>query len=82
MTNRAPTDLVEKGADVDMLPRIAWSIAQRLMERNVETRCGADYEQRSPERHNHRNSYRERTRESRASAAPYPPPSSDSAAPC
>jgi len=36
-------------------------MAQRLMEIDVEGRCGAGYDEKNPERINSRNGYRERT---------------------
>jgi putative transposase len=57
----ALTELAEKGADVDVLRQMVRFMAQRLMERDVEARCGAGYDENSPERSNSRNGYRERT---------------------
>jgi putative transposase len=62
----ALTDLVEKGADVDLLRQMVQFMAQRLMDLDVETLCGAGYDQKNPERLNHRNGYRERPWETRA----------------
>lgn len=41
-------------------------MAQRLMEPDVEGRCGAGYDEKNPERLNSRNGYRDRAWESRA----------------
>jgi transposase-like protein len=41
-------------------------MAQRLMELDVEARCGAGYDEKSPERINSRNGYRERAWDTRA----------------
>jgi putative transposase len=41
-------------------------MAERLMELDVEGRCGAGYDEKSPERVNSRNGYRERTWDTRA----------------
>lgn len=62
----ALTDLVEKGADADLLRQMVQFMAQRLMEIDVETLCGAGYDQKCPERLNQRNGYRERAWETRA----------------
>lgn len=43
-----------------------WIMAQRLMELDVEPRCGAGYDVKNPERQNSRNGYRERTWDTRA----------------
>ena len=42
----ALTDLVEKGADADLLRQMVQFMAQRLMELDVETLCGAGYDQK------------------------------------
>ncbi len=41
-------------------------MAQRLMDLDVEGRCGADYDEKNPERLNSRNGYRERQWDTRA----------------
>src|SRR5688500_9029667 len=61
-------ELAEKGADVDVLRQMVQFMAQRLMEIDVEGRCGASYDEKSAERTNSRNGYRERTWETRAGA--------------
>jgi len=68
MTNAtmALAELAEKGADVDMLRQMVQFMAQRLMELDVEGRCGAAYDEKNPERLNSRNGYRERTWDTRA----------------
>ena len=68
MTNAtiALAELAEKGADVDMLRQMVQFAAQRLMEMETETLCGAGYDQKNPERLNSRNGYRERAWETRA----------------
>jgi len=68
MTNAtmALAELAEKGADVDMLRQMVQFAAQRLMEMEAETLCGAGYEEKNPERINSRNGYRERAWETRA----------------
>ena len=59
-------ELAEKGADSDLLRDMIQYVAQRLMELDVEGRCAAAYGERSPERANSRNGYRERLWETRA----------------
>ena len=62
----ALAELAEKGADVDVLRQMVQFMAQRLMEIDVEGRCGAGYDEKSAERTNSRNGYRDRTWETRA----------------
>ncbi|MBK7791591.1 MAG: IS256 family transposase [Betaproteobacteria bacterium] len=64
----ALAELAEKGADADFLREMIQYVAQRLMEMDVETLCGAAYGERSAERANSRNGYRERVWETRAGA--------------
>lgn len=60
-------ELAEKGADIDVLRQMVQFMAQRLMELDVEGRCGAAYDEKNPaERLNSRNGYRERTWDTRA----------------
>ena len=68
MTNAtiALTELAEKGADVDVLRQMVQFMAQRLMEIDVEARCGAGYDEKSAARLNSRNGYRDRTWDTRA----------------
>jgi putative transposase len=70
MTTTKPTmalaELTEKGADVDLLREMIRHITQRTMDMDVESLCAAAYGERSPERANSRNGYRERTWETRA----------------
>ena len=42
----ALTELAEKGADVDELRQMVQFMAQRLMEIDVEARCGAGYDEK------------------------------------
>jgi putative transposase len=65
-TTIALADLVEKGADSDLLRDMIQYVAQRLMELDTEGLCAAGYGERSPERANSRNGYRERLWETRA----------------
>ena len=58
-----------EGADVDVLRQMVQFMAQRLMELDVEGRCGAAYDESSAERANSRNGYRERIWETRAGAS-------------
>jgi len=67
-TTIALADLVEKGADSDLLRDMIQYVAQRLMELDTEGLCAAAYGERSPERANSRNGYRERLWETRAGA--------------
>lgn len=56
----ALSELAEKGADAELLKHMIQFVAQRLMELDVETLCGAGYGIESDERSNSRNGYRER----------------------
>ncbi len=67
-TTIALADLVEKGADSDLLRDMIQYVAQRLMELDTEGLCAAAYGERSPERANSRNGYRERLWQTRAGA--------------
>ncbi|CAM3790081.1 Mutator family transposase [Roseateles saccharophilus] len=62
----ALAELAEKGADVDVLRQMVQFMAQRLMEIDAEGRCGAGYDEKSAERINSRNGFRDRTWETRA----------------
>lgn len=62
----ALTELAEKGADVDLLREMIQFVAQRLMDMDVDTLCGAGYGERTAERINHRNGYRPRLWDTRA----------------
>jgi hypothetical protein len=42
----ALTELAEKGADIDVLRQMVQFMAQRLMELDVEGRCGAVYDEK------------------------------------
>jgi len=59
-------ELIEKGADADLLREMIGYAAQRLMELEVAGRCNAGYGARSPERTTQRNGYRERAWDTRA----------------
>src|SRR6202040_2087727 len=60
--------LLEKSSDTDLLREMIGFTAQRLMELEVESVTGAAHGERSPERINHRNGYRDRVWETRAGA--------------
>jgi putative transposase len=62
----ALTELVEKGADADLLRPMIQYVAQRLMDLDVEALCGAAYGERHADRTNRRNGYRERAWDTRA----------------
>src|SRR5579872_7059945 len=62
----ALAELAEKGADADLLREMIQYVAQRMMDMDVESLCAAFYGERSPERLNSRNGYRERLWETRA----------------
>ena len=59
-------ELIEKGADADLVRELLAFAAERLMETEVEARTGVPAGARSPRRANHRNGYRERAWETRA----------------
>ena len=52
-------ELADKGADVDMLGQMVQFMAQRLLDMDVEGRCGAGYDEKTSERLNSRNGYRD-----------------------
>src|SRR5208283_959652 len=58
--------LLEKSSDTDLLREMIGFAAQRLMELEVEGRTGAGHGERSNDRINQRNGYRERDWETRA----------------
>jgi putative transposase len=58
--------LLEKSSDTDLLREMIGFTAQRLMELEVAGLTGADHGERSPDRVNWRNGYRERDWETRA----------------
>jgi putative transposase len=62
----ALAELAEKGADTELLRDMIQFVAQRLMDMDVESLCAAFYGERSPDRLNSRNGYRERLWETRA----------------
>jgi putative transposase len=58
--------LLEKGSDTTFLREMIGFAAERLMQLETDTRCGAGHSERNPDRLNHRNGYRERDWETRA----------------
>src|SRR3982750_735723 len=58
--------LLEKSSDAALLREMIGFTAQRLMELEVENVTGAAHGERSPERTNHRNGFRDRSWETRA----------------
>jgi putative transposase len=59
------TELLQKAGDADFLRAVAEAVLQLLMEADVEGLVGAGRHERSPERLNYRNGYRERTLDTR-----------------
>ena len=62
----ALSELLEKGTDSDLLREMIQHVVQRVMEMDVENLCAAGYGERSAERRNSRNGYRERLWQTRA----------------
>ena len=62
----ALAELVEKGANDDVVRELLSHVVQRLMDFEIEQRCGAGYGERTDERNNSRNGYRDRVWETRA----------------
>jgi putative transposase len=62
----ALAELVEKGAKDDIVRELLGQVVQRLMDFEIEQRCGAEYGERTEDRNNSRNGYRERLWETRA----------------
>ena len=53
-------ELIEKGADGDLVRELLAFAAERMMELEIEAKTGVPAGARSPDRLNHRNGYRER----------------------
>ncbi len=62
----ALVELIEQGADSDLVREMLAFAAERMMELEIEARTGAPAGSRSPARLNHRNGYRERGWDTRA----------------
>ena len=62
----ALAELLEKGSDADLLREMVGFVAQRMMDLDVEGICGAEHGERSAERSNWRNGYRDRSWETRS----------------
>ena len=58
-------ELLQKAGDGDFLRAVAEAVLQILMESDVEGLIGAGRHERSPERLNYRNGYRDRTLDTR-----------------
>jgi hypothetical protein len=64
--NRLPlAELLQKAGDGDFLRSVAEAVLQLLMEADVEGLIGAGRHERSPERLNYRNGFRDRTLDTR-----------------
>jgi transposase-like protein len=59
-------DLLEKHSGGDVIRETLEFVLQRLMELEAEVRCGAGKHERTDDRQNHRNGYRDRLLETRA----------------
>ncbi len=59
-------ELIEKGADADLVRELLAFAADRMMALEVEARIGVPPGARSPDRLNQRNGYRERAWDTRA----------------
>ena len=60
------SELLEKAGADDIVREMIGFVAQRLMELDVDNRCGASHGERSEARTNSRNGFRDRLRETRA----------------
>ena len=58
--------LLEKGSDATFLREMIGFAAERLMQLETDTLCGAGHGERNAERRNQRNGYRDRDWETRA----------------
>ena len=61
----ALSELVEKGAQDEVVRELLAHVAERLMEFEIEQHTGAGHGERSPDRSNSRNGYRDRLWETR-----------------
>jgi putative transposase len=64
------SELLEKAGAGDMVREMIGFVAQRLMELDVDNRCGAGHGERSEDRTNSRNGYRDRSWDTRAGTVP------------
>lgn len=62
----ALVELIEQGADSDLVREMLAFAAERMMDLEIEARTGVSAGTRSPARMNHRNGYRERGWDTRA----------------
>jgi putative transposase len=62
-------DLTRLGPDVDMLRQMVQFMAPRMMDFEVESLCGAGYDEKSAERLNSRNGVRDRAWETAPGAS-------------
>jgi len=62
----ALADLLEKGAGSDIVRELLAAVSQQLMDFEIRNACGAEYGERSADRLNSRNGYRDRRWETRA----------------
>jgi putative transposase len=69
-------ELLQKASDGDFLRAVTEAVLQLLMEADVEGLIGAARHERSAERRNYRNGYRERTLDTRSAACSFVSPSS------
>ncbi len=60
------SELLEKAGADDIVREMIGFVAQRLMELDVDNRCGASHGERSEARTNSRNGFRDRQRDTRA----------------
>lgn len=58
--------LLDKGSDAELLTEMIGFVANRLMDAEVQGLCGAGHGERSADRTNHRNGYRDRRWDTRA----------------
>lgn len=61
----ALTQLSARGADIDVLREKVRFLAQRLLELDGKSRCGAGYDEQNPDRLNSRNGCCHRTWDTR-----------------
>ena len=60
------SELLEKAGASDIVREMIGFVAQRLMDMDVESLCGAGYDEKSPQRINSHNGDRERAWDARA----------------